>query len=84
MTSLPALAEILDSARVVALPLHTRFRGVDVREALLFEGPEGWAEFSPFVEYGDAEASTWLQAAVADAWHARPAAVRDGIRVNAT
>lgn len=84
MTSLPALAEILDSARVVALPLHTRFRGVDVREALLFEGPEGWAEFSPFVEYPDTEASTWLQAAVADAWHARPAAVRDGIRVNAT
>ena len=84
MTDLPALAEILETARVVALPMQTRFRGVDVREALLFEGPEGWAEFSPFAEYDDAEASTWLAAAVADAWRPRPAAVRDEIRVNAT
>lgn len=84
MTALPALAEILETARVVALPLHTRFRGVDVREALLFEGPEGWAEFSPFIEYGDAEAATWLAAAIADAWHPRPAARRTEIRVNAT
>ena len=53
---IPALAELLDTARVVALPMHTRFRGVDTREALLFEGPQGWAEFSPFVEYDDAEA----------------------------
>ncbi|VXB28086.1 o-succinylbenzoate synthase [Microbacterium sp. 8M] len=84
MTDLPALAEILQTARVVALPMHTRFRGVDVREALLFEGREGWAEFSPFVEYGDAEAATWLEAAIADAWHPRPAALRDRIPVNAT
>ncbi|WP_460002942.1 o-succinylbenzoate synthase [Microbacterium xylanilyticum] len=84
MTDLPALAEILDTARVVALPMHTRFRDVDVRQALLFEGPEGWAEFSPFVEYGDAEAATWLAAAIADAWHPRPAALRDRIPVNAT
>ena len=81
---LPALEEILDSARVVALPMHARFRGVDVREALLFRGPEGWAEFSPFLEYPDAEAATWLSAGIADAWHPRPSAVRDGIRVNAT
>ncbi len=44
---IPAVTELLDSARVVALPMQTRFRGVDTREALLFEGPEGWAEFSP-------------------------------------
>ena len=84
MTDLPALAELLETARVVALPMHTRFRGVDVREALLFEGPEGWAEFSPFPEYGDEEAATWLEAAIADAWHPRPAALRDRIPVNAT
>jgi O-succinylbenzoate synthase len=82
--ALPPLDEILDSARVVALPMATRFRGVDVREALLFEGPEGWAEFSPFVEYDDAEASSWLAAAIDDAWMPRPAAVRDSVRVNAT
>ncbi len=81
---LPALQDILTTARVVALPMTTRFRGVDVREALLFEGPEGWAEFSPFVEYADAEASVWLAAAIDYAWNAQPAPLRDRIAVNAT
>ena len=40
--------------RVVAIPMRVRFRGVTVREAALFEGPSGWAEFSPFLEYGTA------------------------------
>ncbi|MCK2022568.1 o-succinylbenzoate synthase [Microbacterium sp. kSW2-24] len=80
----PELSEILSTARVVALPMHTRFRGVDTREALLFEGPEGWAEFSPFIEYADAEAATWLAAAIDFAWRPQPAPLRDGIRVNAT
>ena len=29
-----------------------------MREALLFEGPEGWTEFAPFAEYVDDEAAT--------------------------
>jgi len=74
----PALDELL------ALPMNTRFRGVDVREALLFEGPQGWAEFSPFTEYDDAEASTWLAAAIDFAWHEQSPALRDRIPVNAT
>ena len=80
----PPLADLLATARVVALPLHTRFRGVDVREALLFEGPRGWAEFSPFTEYEDAEAQTWLAAAIDFAWNPQPAPLRDRIPVNAT
>lgn len=80
----PSLAELLDTARVVALPMTTRFRGVDVREALLFEGPEGWAEFSPFVEYADAEAAVWLAASIDYAWNTQPAPLRDRIPVNAT
>ncbi|MDN3497433.1 o-succinylbenzoate synthase [Planococcus sp. APC 4015] len=80
----PLLGDILDSARVVALPLATRFRGVDVREAVLFEGPEGWTEFSPFAEYDDLEASTWLAAAIDFAWMPTPAPRRSSIRVNAT
>ncbi|MBW9121274.1 o-succinylbenzoate synthase [Microbacterium trichothecenolyticum] len=80
----PDLAEILDTAHVVALPLATRFRGIDVREALLFEGPEGWAEFSPFTEYDDAESSSWLAAAIEDSRMPRPAARREVIGVNAT
>lgn len=81
---LPPLTELTATARVVALPLATRFRGVDVREALLFEGPEGWTEFSPFAEYGDAEAATWLAGAIHFGWHPAPQSVRDGVPVNAT
>lgn len=81
---IPPLADLLDSARVVALPMHSRFRGVDTREALLFEGPEGWAEFSPFGEYDDVEAATWLAAAIDFAWNRQPTALRDRIGVNAT
>ena len=81
---LPPLEDIRDTARVVALPMHTRFRGVDVREALLFEGSQGWAEFSPFTEYGDDEAATWLAAAMDFAWRPQPQARRERIPVNAT
>ncbi|WP_336646662.1 o-succinylbenzoate synthase [Microbacterium sp. USHLN186] len=80
----PPLADLLDTARVLALPMNTRFRGVDVREVVLFEGPQGWAEFSPFVEYPDAEAATWLAAAVDFAWNEQPAPLRTRIPVNAT
>lgn len=80
----PDLNDLLSTARVVALPMTTRFRGVDVREALLFEGPQGWAEFSPFVEYADAEAAVWLAASIDYAWSPQPAPLRDRIPVNAT
>lgn len=82
--SIPSLAELRDGAHVVALPLTTRFRGVDVREALVVEGPEGWTEFSPFVEYDDPEAATWLRAAIDFGWRSQPALLRDEVRVNAT
>jgi O-succinylbenzoate synthase len=83
-TVLPDLAELRANAHVVALPLNTRFRGIDVREALLLDGPEGWSEFSPFVEYEDAEAATWLAAAIDFGWMPQPPARRSGIPVNAT
>ena len=82
--SLPPLDELRDAAHVVALPMATRFRGVDVREALVFEGPQGWTEFSPFVEYDDVESSAWLAAAIDFGWRAAPASLRDRIPVNAT
>lgn len=81
---LPELDELLATARVVALPLVTRFRGIEVREAMLFEGPLGWTEFSPFAEYDDHEASAWLAAAIDFGWNAPPPALRDRIPVNAT
>jgi O-succinylbenzoate synthase len=81
---LPDLADLLATARVVSLPMTTRFRGITVREAVLFEGPEGWTEFSPFLEYGDEESATWLHAAIDFGWRAAPAPLRDRIPVNAT
>ena len=81
---LPTLTDILSTARVVSIPLRQRFRGIDTREVLLFEGPEGWTEFSPFVEYDDVEASAWLAAALDFGWSATPPLLRDSVRVNAT
>ena len=80
----PSLDDLLATARVVTLPLATRFRGIERREAVLFEGPEGWTEFSPFVEYDDAEASAWLRAAIDFGWNPAPTLVRNEVWVNAT
>ena len=79
-----ALEEILATAKVVSIPLKTKFRGVLVREALLFEGPMGWAEWSPFLEYQDAEAAVWLAAAIEFASDELPPLYRDRIAINAT
>jgi O-succinylbenzoate synthase len=80
----PALTELLASARVASLPLRTKFRGVVDREVMLFEGPNGWAEWSPFIEYPDDEAAVWLSAAIEFAYGQTPKAVRERIPVNAT
>ncbi|MGG7506989.1 o-succinylbenzoate synthase [Plantibacter sp. YIM 135249] len=81
---LPDIDDLLRTARVVAIPLATRFRGIDVREVALFRGPAGWTEFSPFLEYDDAESSAWLRAAIDFGWNETPVLHRDSIRVNAT
>lgn len=81
---LPSAEELLAGARVVVLPLRTRFRGLVEREALLLRGPAGRAEVAPFVEYDDAEAAWWLAAAVEAAWLGPPPPVRDAVPVNAT
>ncbi|WP_448851642.1 o-succinylbenzoate synthase [Corynebacterium sp. 335C] len=80
----PSAEELLERARVVALPMRVRFRGVQVREAMLVEGPAGWAEFSPFPEYGDAEAARWLRSCVELGWSGPPEPLRDDVEVNAT
>ena len=47
-------------------------------------GRSGWAEFSPFREYGDGEAVAWWRAAREAAEDGWPAAVRRRVPVNAT
>ncbi len=66
--SQPDFSEIAAGAVVVSLPMNVRFRGITEREAVLFEGPNGWAEWSPFVEYEDDEARIWLNAALDQAF----------------
>ena len=43
------------AVKVFSIPLRTRFRGITVREGVLLEGPAGWGEFSPFLEYDAAD-----------------------------
>jgi O-succinylbenzoate synthase len=69
---------------VYSIPMRTRFRGITVREGVLLEGPTGWGEFCPFLDYSDTECVPWLACALestADGW---PQPVRDRIPVNCT
>ncbi len=85
MDALPPLDDVLARAHVVSVPLATRFRDVEHREAVLLNGPVAWSEFAPFVEYDDAEACTWLAAAVSFGWQRSSAPrLRASIPVNAT
>ena len=81
---IPPLDELLAAAHVVGLPMRVKFRGIMERESLLIQGPAGWGEFCPFPEYGDAEASRWLAAAIEAAWQGFPQPLRTAIPVNAT
>ena len=76
--------QLLDTLRVIALPTKTNFRGITVREVALFKGEYGWAEFSPFLEYDDAEAAHWLASAVEAATTPRPQLFRTSVAVNGT
>jgi O-succinylbenzoate synthase len=80
----PRLDDLLDRLHVVALPMRVRFRGIDVREVALFDGPAGWGEFGAFLEYAPAEAAHWLASAVEAAYQEPPSPVRDRIPINAT
>ena len=76
--------QILATAKVLAIPMRTKFRGLTTREVLLFEGPNGWAEWSPFTEYEDEEASIWLKAAIEWAFGDIPKTDVKTVKVNAT
>ncbi len=78
------LVRLLATARVFAIPLRDRFRGVTVREGVVLEGPAGWAEFAPFTDYDDHAALPWLQAAIDTAENVWPVPVRDTIEINTT
>ena len=72
------------SVRVWSVPMTTRFRGITVREGVLLEGPGGWGEWSPFLEYDPAVAEPWLRCAEEAAAGDWPAPLRDRVPVNVT
>jgi O-succinylbenzoate synthase len=75
---------LLETMRVVALPTKSNFRGINVREVALFKGEYGWAEFSPFLEYSDAECAPWLACTIEAATKPRPKLYRKSIKINGT
>ena len=76
--------DLFDSLRVVALPTSTNFRGVTVREVALIQGEYGWGEFSPFLEYDEAESAPWLACAIEAATTPKPQLFRTHVAVNGT
>jgi O-succinylbenzoate synthase len=76
--------QLLDTLRVIALPMKTKFRGISVREVALIKGEYGWAEFSPFLEYDDAEAAPWLASAIEAATTPKPQLYRSSVAINGT
>jgi o-succinylbenzoate synthase len=73
-----------DGARVYAIPLTTRFRGITVREGMLLEGPAGWGEFCAFAGYDDHESAWWFATTVEQCTVGWPEPVRERIPVNCT
>ena len=76
--------QLLDTLRVIALPMKTKFRGITVREVALIKGEYGWAEFSPFLEYDDAESAPWLASAIEAATTPKPKLYRTSVAINGT
>ncbi len=78
------LEEALASLRVLALPMRTTFRSLNIRETALIKGESGWGEFAPFVEYSDQESLPWLESAIEAADKPLSPALRELIPINAT
>lgn len=70
--------------KVFAIPLHHRFRGIEVREGVLLQGDSGWGEWSPFLEYDARVAEPWLRCAEEAAAGDWPEPVRRRVPVNVT
>lgn len=69
---------------VYQVPLRTRFRGITIREGALVEGPAGWGEFSPFLDYSGDELRPWRRAAEEASGQGLPQPLRSRIPVNVT
>lgn len=73
-----------DGGLVYAIGMRRRFRGIRIREGMIWRGSAGWAEWSPFLDYGPEESVAWLRAAIEAAEEGWPAPVRSRVPVNCT
>lgn len=64
--------------------MRDRFRGITERRGMVWQGPAGWAEWSPFEDYATEQIVPWLRAAREMAVQPWPTPVRDRIPVNCT
>jgi O-succinylbenzoate synthase len=71
-----------EGARVYAIPMRARFRGITVREGMLIQGPAGWGEFCPFAGYDDIACAPWLATTIEQCALGWPAPVRERIPIN--
>lgn len=76
--------DVFGELNVIALPMRTKFRGIELREIALFRGRYGWAEFSPFVEYGHKESARWLESTYETLTETPMNSLRNKVPINAT
>jgi O-succinylbenzoate synthase len=62
------VASAFPNVEFFSLTLREKFRGLMTREGVLFQGPAGWGEFSPFPNYTTHQDSLWLKAALESAF----------------
>lgn len=70
--------------RTFSIDMPVPFRGISRREGMVLQGPSGWSEFSPFLDYDPHECVPWLAAAIDSAQRDWPAPVREQVPVNCT
>jgi O-succinylbenzoate synthase len=51
----PTLLPPPHAVHTYAIAMRTRFRGITTRQGMLWRGPAGWAEWSPFLDYSGPE-----------------------------
>jgi len=78
-----SIESLVGEAVAFSVPLVMQFRSTQIREGVVFQGPNGWGEFAPFSEYDDVIAGRWLAGALEMAFGKYPNLVRNQVPVNA-
>lgn len=78
-----SIENLAASSFAFSLPLSVKFRSTINRTGLVFEGPNGWAEFAPFDNYDDEISGRWLAGALEQAFGYWPELLRPSVPINA-